>query len=97
MEGISNIIKNIEDEFNQDKLNEVFKPVYNIINDPNKSLQRKLQMIHNVIVVMRKEFDSLSYFTDVKERNKMINRLKYHRKKEIKIQKQIDDVFIEEF
>ena len=54
-------------------------------------------MIHNVIVVMRKEFDSLSYFTDVKERNKMINRLKYHRKKEIKIQKQIDDVFIEEF
>jgi len=81
MEGISNIIKSIEDEFDQDKINEVFKPVYIIINDPDKSLQRKLQMIHNVIVAMRKDFDSLAYFSDAKERNKVINRLKYHRKK----------------
>lgn len=86
--NISNIIKTIEDEFDQDKVNEVFKPVYNIINDPDKSLQRKLQMIHNVIVAMRKDFDSLTYFTNVKERNKVINRLKYHRKKETKIQQE---------
>ena len=30
---------------------------------------------------MRKECDSLAYFNDVKERNKVTNRLKYHRKK----------------
>lgn len=35
---ISDIIKSLEDEFNQDKVNEVFKPVYNIINDKDKSL-----------------------------------------------------------
>ena len=79
--NISDIIKSIEDEFDIDKVNEVFKPVYSIINDKDKSLQRKLQMMHNLIVSMRKEFDSLAYFTNVKERNKVINRLKYHRKK----------------
>ena len=79
--NISDIIKSIEDEFDIDKVNEVFKPVYNIINDKDKSLQRKLQMMHILIVAMRKEFDSLAYFTNVKERNKVINRLKYYRKK----------------
>ena len=97
MEGISNIIKTIEDEFDQNKINKVFKPVYNIINDPDKSLQRKLQMIHNVIVAMRKDSDSLAYFTTVKERNKIINRLKYHRKKDNKIQSRNGEVNYEAF
>ena len=30
---------------------------------------------------MRKEFDGLAYHTDVKERNRILNRLKYYRKK----------------
>lgn len=93
---ISNIIKSIEDEVDVDKVNEVFKPVYNIINDKDKSLQRKLQMMHNLIVAMRKEFDSLAYFTSVKERNKVINRLKYHRKK-AQASKEEDIEFHEEF
>ena len=76
-----NNINSIEDEFNLDKVNEVFQPIYDIINDKDKSLQRKLQMIHNAVVILRKEFDGLSYHTDVKERNKILNRLKYHRKK----------------
>ena len=79
--SISTIIQSIEDEFNQDKVNEVFKPVYNVINDPEKSIQRKLQLLHNLIVAMRKDFDSVNYNMDVKERNKVLNKLKYHRKK----------------
>ena len=81
MEFQINNINSIEDEFNMDKVNEVFKPINELINDKDKSLQRKLQMIHNAIVILRKEFDGLSYHTDVKERNKILNRLKYHRKK----------------
>ena len=81
MEIKINNINSIEDEFNIDKVNEVFKPIYEIIKDKDKSLQRKLQMIHNAIVILRKEFDGLSYHTNVKERNKILNRLKYHRKK----------------
>ena len=98
---IKDIIKCIEDEFDQDKVNEVFKPVYNIINDKDKTLQRKLQMLHNKIVELRKEFDGLAYFTDAKERNRALNRLKYHRKKNEKINKVIpvdndddDDIII---
>ena len=84
-------INSIEDEFNLDKVNEVFKPIYNIINDKDKSLQRKLQMIHSAIVILRKEFDELSYHTDVKECNKILNRLKYHRKKtNNKVQEKIE-------
>ncbi len=78
---IQDIVKSVADEFDPIKVNEVFKPIFNIIEDKDKSLQRKLQMIHNVVVAMRKEFDSLAYNTDVKERNREINRLKYHRKK----------------
>ena len=74
-------ISSIEDEFNLEKVNEVLKPVYDIINDKDKSLQWKFQMIHNAIVALRKEFDELSYHTDIKERNGVLNRLKYHRKK----------------
>ena len=90
---ISHIIKSIEDEFNPEKINEVFKPVYDIINNKDKSLQRKLQLIHSVIVAMRKDFDSLAYFTDIKERNKEINRLKYHRKKQSKIYPETYEAF----
>ena len=57
MEFKINNINSIEDEFNMDKVNEIFKPIYEIINEKDKSLQRKLQMIHNAIVIMRKEFD----------------------------------------
>jgi hypothetical protein len=74
-------INNVEEEFNKDKLNEIFKPVYEIINDDNKSLQRKLQLIHNMIVDMRNHYDPLQYFGNIKERNKELNRLKYQRKK----------------
>ena len=96
--NISDRIKSIEDEFDIDKVNEVFNPVYNIINDKDKSLQRKLQTMHNLIVAMRKEFDSLAYFSNVKERNKVINRLKYHRKKNEKTNVKEEDIeFHEEF
>ena len=96
--NISEIIKSIEDEFDTNKVNEVFKPLYNIINDKDKSLQRKLQIMHNLIFAMRKEFDSLAYFTNVKERNKVINRLKYHRKKNEKTNIKEEDIeFHEEF
>ena len=78
---IKDIIKSIEDEFNTEKLTEVFKPLYTIIHDQDKSLQRKLQLLHNKIVELRKEFDGVAYCTDAKERNKILNRMKYHRKK----------------
>lgn len=81
---IADIIKCIEDEFNQEKVNQVFKPVFDIISHNDKSLQRKLQLLHNVIVSMRKEmkeFGDSSYSSSVAERNKKINRLKYHRNK----------------
>lgn len=78
---IKDIIKSFEDEFDQDKINEVFKPLYEIINNSDKSLQRKLQLMHTMIVSMRKEFDGLAYFSSAKERNREINRLRYHKKK----------------
>ena len=76
-----NIIKSIQDEFDPVKVEQFFKPLYDIMKDEDKSLQRKLQLLHNKIVAMRKEFDSIDYFADAKERNKELNRLKYHRKK----------------
>ena len=88
---IKDIIKCIEDEFDQDKVNEVFKPVYNIINDKDKTLQRKLQLLHNKIVEIRKEFDGLAYFADAKERNRALNRLKYHRKKNENVKRITED------
>ena len=54
MEFKINNINSIEDEFDLDKVNEVFKPIYDIINDKDNSLQRKLQMIHNVIVIEKR-------------------------------------------
>ena len=49
-------------------------------------------MMHNLIVAMRKEFDSLAYFTNIKERNKVINRMKYHRKKNEKTNIKEEDI-----
>ena len=69
-----NIIKSIQDEFDPVKVEQFFKPLYDIMKDEDKSL-------HNKIVSMRKEFDGLDYFADAKERNKELNRLKYHRQK----------------
>ena len=78
---LTSIIKSIEDEFDQEKLKIVFKPIYDIIEDKDKSLKRKLQLMHNAVVALRKEFDNLEYSADVKARNRELNRLKYHKKK----------------
>lgn len=45
-------------------------------------MPRSPQMIHNTIVAMRKEFDSLTYSTDLKEGKKLINREKNTIKKQ---------------
>ena len=78
---LTSIINSIEDEFDQEKLKIVFKPIYDIVEDKDKSLKRKLQLMHNAVVALRKEFDNLEYSADVKARNRELNRLKYHKKK----------------
>lgn len=63
------------------KVNTYFKPLFDIINNPEITIKMRLKEVHNMSYKLRNEFDKESWIVDKAEKNRIMNRLNYHKTK----------------